>query len=64
MGSQWTSMGKELLKFYSFKKSIVECHIILESHGLNLIKILTDDDIYLLENILNCFVGITAIMVK
>lgn len=64
MGSQWTTMAKELLQLETFNKSILECHSILEIHNVNLLEILTSENSELLLNITNCFVGITAFMVS
>lgn len=63
MGSQWTTMAKELLKLEIFTRSILECHSVLEANNVNLLEILTSDDPELLRNIVNCFIGITAVMV-
>lgn len=47
-----------------FRESIERSHKILESKGLDLIKIITDDDPNVFENILNSFVGIAAVQVN
>ena len=64
MGSQWPGMGKQLLQFDVFKKSILQSHRILEQYGVDLLKIVMDEGSLMLENILHCFVGITAVMVR
>lgn len=64
MGSQWPSMGKSLMKIPIFAKSIRKCHAILESKGVNLIRIVTENDSQIFKNILNSFVGIAAIQVR
>lgn len=46
-----------------FRESIERSHKILESKGLDLIKIVTDDDPNVFDNILNSFVGIAAVQV-
>ena len=64
MGSQWPGMGKQLLQFDVFEKSILQSHRFLENYNINLLNILTDEGSTELENISHCFVGITAIMVR
>lgn len=64
LGSQWSTMAKELLKLECFKNSIQECHSILQPKDINLMEILTKDDPEIFQNILHCFMGITAMMVQ
>uniref|UniRef100_A0A1A9W891 Uncharacterized protein n=1 Tax=Glossina brevipalpis TaxID=37001 RepID=A0A1A9W891_9MUSC len=63
MGSQWTEMGSSLMIIPQFRRSIERCHKVLESKGLNLIKILTSSDATIFDNILHCFVGIAAVQI-
>uniref|UniRef100_A0A336MXS7 CSON007968 protein n=1 Tax=Culicoides sonorensis TaxID=179676 RepID=A0A336MXS7_CULSO len=63
MGSQWTQMGSSLMQLPTFRKTIEECHKVLEKKGLNLIEILTSDDKKTFDNILHSFVGIAAIQI-
>ncbi|KAK6636857.1 hypothetical protein RUM43_010521 [Polyplax serrata] len=63
MGSQWPKMGKRLMDLPLFRESIERSHKILESKGLDLIKIVTDDDPNVFDNILNSFVGIAAVQI-
>ncbi|XP_065221125.1 fatty acid synthase-like isoform X2 [Planococcus citri] len=63
MGSQWVGMGKSLMKIPILAESIRKSHQFLESKGLDLIKIITDDDPKIYDNILNSFVGIAAIQI-
>lgn len=63
MGTQWVSMGKDLMKIKVFKSTIQRCHDILLSKDLNLIDILCSDDKNTFENNLNSFVGITAVQI-
>ncbi|XP_075977388.1 fatty acid synthase-like [Anticarsia gemmatalis] len=60
MGSQWPGMGAELMKIPTFAASINRCHQALINEGLDVIKILTEKDESLFDNILNSFVGIAA----
>ncbi|XP_055354920.1 fatty acid synthase-like [Paramacrobiotus metropolitanus] len=62
-GTQWASMGREMLKLDAFRKSIDKCAHALKPHGLDLIKLLahsTDADY---EDPTVSFVGIAAIQV-
>ncbi|KAJ0175957.1 hypothetical protein K1T71_008131 [Dendrolimus kikuchii] len=63
MGSQWTSMGADLLKIPIFEKSIKRLQTILERKVIDIIQIITTKNKEVLNNILNCFVGITAIQI-
>lgn len=63
MGSQWNSMGKELLNIPIFAESISKCEAILKPKGVDLIDIITSEDPNIFDNILNSFVGIAAIQV-
>lgn len=63
MGSQWNSMGKQLLNIPIFAKSINKCEALLKQKGVDLIDILTSEDPTIFNNILNSFVGIAAIQV-
>lgn len=64
MGCQWVGMGKDLMRLPIFAQSISECHQILLEKNVDLIRVITDDNPELLDNVLNCFVGITAIQVS
>jgi len=63
MGSQWPGMGKSLLKLSIFAAAIEKCHRVLEPHGVDLISVITSDNPKIIDNILNCFVGIAACQV-
>ena len=63
MGSQWPGMGKRLMDLPLFRESIERSHKILESKGLDLIKIITENDPNVFDNVLHSFVGIAAIQV-
>uniref|UniRef100_A0A1A9UN58 Fatty acid synthase n=1 Tax=Glossina austeni TaxID=7395 RepID=A0A1A9UN58_GLOAU len=63
MGSQWTEMGSSLMAIPQFRESMERCQKVLESKGLNLIKILTSTDATIFDNILHSFVGIAAIQI-
>lgn len=63
MGSQWPGMGKELMRIPVFAAAIEKCHKVLQLKGVNLLKIITDDDPKIFDNILNSFVGIAAIQI-
>jgi fatty acid synthase len=63
MGSQWNTMGADLMRIPIFAESIEKSHKILEKRGLNLKSILTSQEPKLFDNILNSFVGIAAIQI-
>lgn len=64
MGSQCLLMIKDLLRIPSFETSIRECHQILEPRMINLMSILASQSPSTFQNVLNCFVGITSMMVQ
>jgi fatty acid synthase len=63
MGSQFSTMGKDLIKFPIFANAIEKCHAVLEPKGINLKEIITSSDPKKIDNILHSFVGITAIQI-
>ncbi|KAL0276311.1 UNVERIFIED_CONTAM: hypothetical protein PYX00_003906 [Menopon gallinae] len=63
MGSQWPSMARRLMDLPIFRESIEKSHKILEAKGLDLIKIVTDHDPKIFDNILHSFVGIAAVQI-
>ncbi len=64
LGSQWPAMGKTLMKIPLFANSIKKCEEALMSEGINLIKIITENDPKIMDSIINVYVGITAINVS
>lgn len=64
MGSQWLTMGKDLMSLPIFRESIEFCHNVLAPKGVDLKHIITQDDSTIFDNILNCFVGIAAVQVS
>ncbi|KAJ8720391.1 hypothetical protein PYW07_012434 [Mythimna separata] len=63
MGSQWAGMGADLMRIPTFAAAINKCHKILEPKGLDLIRIVTEPNDAIFDNILNAFVGIGAIQI-
>ncbi|XP_013162844.1 PREDICTED: fatty acid synthase-like isoform X2 [Papilio xuthus] len=63
MGSQWCKMGADLMNAPIFSAAIEKCHKVLEPKGVNIVDILTSDDQTIFEDIINCFVGITAVQI-
>lgn len=63
VGSQWTGMGSSLMVIPLFKESILRSHLILKQYGVDLVSIITDNNINTLYSILNTFVGIASIQV-
>ncbi|KAK4881873.1 hypothetical protein RN001_005192 [Aquatica leii] len=63
MGSQWCKMAVHLMELPLFASSIYKCHEILKPKGVDLIKIITEDDEKMFDNILHSFVGIAAVQI-
>ncbi|XP_072949807.1 fatty acid synthase-like [Epargyreus clarus] len=63
MGSQWPGMGTDLMRIPTFRKAIMRCHEALAPKGIDIVKIITDNDKHIFDNILHCFVGISAIQI-
>lgn len=64
MGSQWTEMGTSLMTLPIFNESITKSHNILKQFKIDLIKIITDTDSKILNNIVHSFVAIAAMQVN
>lgn len=62
MGSQWSTMGKDLLKIDVFKKTFDRCAEAMKPFNFNLYDIVSKDGDFF-KRIDNSFVGITAIQV-
>jgi fatty acid synthase len=56
-------MGKSLLRLPVFAAAIDKCQQALKPYGVDVIDIITSEDLRKLNNILNCLVGITACQV-
>ncbi|KAF5286879.1 hypothetical protein FQA39_LY00412 [Lamprigera yunnana] len=63
MGSQWCKMAVDLMALPIFASAIYKCHEILKPKGVDLLKIVTEDDEKMFDNILHSFVGIAAIQI-
>ncbi|KAJ0175955.1 hypothetical protein K1T71_008129 [Dendrolimus kikuchii] len=63
MGSQWAGMGADLMRIPTFSAVVEKCRRVLEPKGVDIIRILTEPDKTIFDNILNCFVGIAAIQI-
>ncbi|VVC29215.1 Hypothetical protein CINCED_3A015604 [Cinara cedri] len=63
MGSQWLGMGEQLLKIPIFNRAIEKCDAVLKPLGIDIFHILTSQECNLFDNILNSFVGISAIQI-
>lgn len=57
-------MGTQLLRVPIFARAIEKCDAVLKPKGINIVHILTSLDSHLFDNILNSFVGISAIQVR
>ncbi|XP_030762870.1 fatty acid synthase-like [Sitophilus oryzae] len=63
IGSQWTGMGKDLMKLDVFRKTFKKCAKALLPYNVDLEKVILSDDKSLMNNIINCFSAIAAIEV-
>ncbi|CAK1541813.1 unnamed protein product [Leptosia nina] len=63
MGSQWAGMATQLMRIPVFAAAIHKCHKALEPKGINLIKVITEPDPKIYNNILNSFIGIAAVQI-
>ncbi|XP_035731720.1 fatty acid synthase-like [Vespa mandarinia] len=63
MGSQWTGMGKSLMKIPIFAQAIKKCDAILKPRGYDIERIICDNDPTIYDNIINSFLGIAAIQI-
>ncbi|NP_001037478.1 p270 [Bombyx mori] len=63
MGSQWPGMGAQLMRIPVFAAAIEKCNNVLKPKGINVVKIITDSDPKMFDDVLNSFVGIAAIQI-
>lgn len=61
MGSQWASMGRDLIKIDVFRKTFDECAKVMEPYNIDLYHIVTTDDRSIFDSALNTFPAICAI---
>lgn len=64
MGSQWATMGSTLMKIPLFAESIRKSHKILESKNVDLLNIISSNDVAVFDSVLNSYIGIVAIQVR
>lgn len=60
MGSQWTGMGKDLMKIDTFRNTIKRCAVALQPYNIDLEHVLTSEDPKVFDDITNCFCAIVA----
>lgn len=63
MGSQWITMGRDLLKIEIFKKTFDRCAHVLKKYNIDLYHVVTTADQTVFDDISINFVAITAIEV-
>lgn len=63
MGSQWPQMGSSLMSIPIFKQSVEKSHAILKPFGVDVLRILTDSEKTIFDDIICSFVGIAAIQI-
>ncbi|KAI5631499.1 acyl transferase domain-containing protein [Phthorimaea operculella] len=63
MGSQWPTMGAELMRIPIFSAAIERCRQALAPKGIDIVHIITANDKTIFDNILHSFVGIAAVQI-
>lgn len=63
MGCQWPGMGRSLMQIPVFARAIEECHQALKMKNIDVIRIITEENPLVFENVLHTFVGLTAMQV-
>ncbi|XP_060068605.1 fatty acid synthase-like [Ylistrum balloti] len=63
MGSQWPGMGRAMMRFEVFRRSIERCDTVLQKHGLHLQKMIMEGEENTYESVLHSFVGLASIQV-
>lgn len=63
IGSQWVGLGRDLMKFGSFRELANKVAQILKTEGFDLIQILTSTEESMMDDVLNSIVSITATQV-
>lgn len=63
MGSQWSGMGASLMRIPVFAAAIKKCDKVLRPRGVDIEKIICENDPKMFDNILHSFVGIAAIQI-
>ncbi|KAG5889542.1 hypothetical protein JTB14_024951 [Gonioctena quinquepunctata] len=61
MGSQWTKMGKDLMRIEVFRNTMQKMAAVLQPYGVDLIDVITNPSPTTFDDITNCFCGIGAI---
>lgn len=64
MGSQWSGMGKTMMKFEVFEKSIKKSAEVLAPHGIDLLDTIMNGNDETFDNVLKSFVSIAAVQVR
>lgn len=64
MGSQWSGMAKEMMKFEVFEKSIMRSAEVLAPHGIDLVETIVNGTDEVFDNVLKSFVSIAAVQVN
>lgn len=63
MGSQWSTMGRDLLKIDVFRKTFDRCAGALKPYDIDLYRVVTSEDPVILSDIRHNFSAICAIQV-
>ncbi|XP_029673588.1 fatty acid synthase-like [Formica exsecta] len=63
IGSQCLNMGRALMKFPAFIKTVQKCDTILRPYGISVTGILTNEDKDIVDNVVNLFVGLIGLQI-
>lgn len=63
VGTQWKTMGRDLLKMEVFKKTFDRCANALKTYDIDLYYLLCSSEKTIFDNIANCYIAITAIQI-
>ena len=63
MGSQWPSMGNDMMSIDVFKQSVEKSHASLQQFGINLMSMIQESTCVTFSSPLNSFICIVAIQV-
>ncbi|XP_046609412.1 fatty acid synthase-like isoform X1 [Neodiprion virginianus] len=63
MGCEWVGIGESWMKIPVFAAAIRKCDATLKPHGVDIIRILTNKDPKMFDNIINSRVGTAAIQI-
>ncbi|XP_072763442.1 fatty acid synthase-like [Anoplolepis gracilipes] len=63
IGTQCFNIGRTLMKFTAFTKTIQKCDTVLRPHGVSIMDILINNEEHVLDNVINLFVGLIGLQI-